>query len=172
MKTRILCLITLLFISSTSPAQASTGWRYWGYFQAAPGAKTWSMAMTGPTTNVPDGSVEGWVFTFSGETVPEAAAPKIAPNFSSICKSSPAVAHKKRVAVVIDFGSAILRPRGESLPRAIVRCVVADKNATGADVVASVTKIRSASSGLICGINGYPTRECGQEIKTPKQLGK
>ena len=128
--------------------------------------------MTGPTTNVPDGSVEGWVFTFSGDTVPDAAAPKIAPNFSSICKSTTPVANKKRIALVIDFGSAILRPRGESLPRSIVRCVVADKSATGADIVASVTKLRSSSSGLICGINGYPTRECGQEIKTPKQLGK
>jgi len=35
-----------------------------------------------------------------------------------------------------------------------------------------VVKLRAASSGLICGLNGYPKKECGVEIKTPAALLK
>jgi hypothetical protein len=33
-------------------------------------------------------------------------------------------------------------------------------------------KIRADKSGLICGINGYPKKECGVEIPTPAGLKK
>lgn len=161
-----------LVFTSATPSNASTGYRYWGYFQAAPDATTWTMAMTGPTTNVADGSVEGWVFTFSGSTVPDAQAPKIAPNFSKICGATAAAAGKKRIGVVVDFGSSVLRPKGESLPRATTKCVVIDQNAVGSEILAKVVKVRSSSSGLICGLNNYPAKECGAQIPTPKSLGK
>ena len=45
--------VLILLISTTasivSSEAASKGYRYWGYFQAAPGATTWTAAMTGPT---------------------------------------------------------------------------------------------------------------------------
>ena len=55
-------LIATLFSQSLIPSAqaASKGWRYWGYYQAAPGANTWTAAMTGPTVDLEDGAVEGW----------------------------------------------------------------------------------------------------------------
>jgi len=159
-------LLTALTIPQAQAAD--TGWRYWGYFQAAPGATKWTPAMTGPTVDVADGAVEGWAFTFSNDAIPDAKAPKVAPSFSAICGKTKAVAGKKRVAVMVDFGSAVLRPKGESTPRLIQRCVVADKGALGIDVLGQVVKVRAQGSGCICGLNGYPAKECGVEMKTPK----
>ena len=164
-----LSVISLLLFPLPS-AHSSTGYRYWGYFQAKPGETSWSYALTGPTTNIPDGSVEGWAFTFSGDSVPNAASPKIAPIFSTICSGKKVDGEHKRVALVIDFGPAALRPRGENLPRAIVRCVIAKKSATGGEILASVVSVRNSSSGFTCGINSYPAKECGIEIKTPRTL--
>jgi hypothetical protein len=163
--------IALLISYPSSVSQASTGYRYWGYFQAAPGATEWTMAMTGPTTNVKDGSVEGWMHTFSNDDV-NASAPRLAPNFASLCKSVKPAANKKRVGVVVDFGIAAIRPRGESIPKRVTTCVQVDLNATGAEALAAAAKIRASSSGFICGINGYPAKECSAEIKTPRTLAK
>ena len=51
-------LITSQVISIPASHAESKGWRYWGYFQAAPGASTWKAAMTGPTVDIEDGAVE------------------------------------------------------------------------------------------------------------------
>ena len=164
-------LVVALFSLPMLSASASTGYRYWGYFQAAPSVNQWTMAMTGPTTNVKDGSVEGWIHTFSNDEV-NASAPRLAPDFAKLCKKVKPAANKKRVGIVIDFGPAAIRPQGESIPKRISTCVQVDLNATGAEVLAQVTKIRAASSGFICGINGYPAKECSAEIKTPRSFSK
>lgn len=163
--------ITLSSLATTSANAVEKGYRYWGYFQAAPGAKTWTMAMTGPSVVVPDGSVEGWAFTFSSDSVPDAATPRLAPNFKRICGTtkSPGV-NKKRIGLIVDFGRAVLRPKGESMPHTVLKCVVVDKNAIGLDVLQAAVKIRSASSGLICAFNNYPAKECGAEVPTPASL--
>lgn len=169
MKFKLFLATLILAAPSTPSAQATeTGWRYWGYFQAAPGAKAWTPAMTGPTVNVADGSVEGWAFTFSGDATPDAKAPKVMPSFTSICGKTKPVAGKKRIGVMVDFGSAVLRPKGEAPGRLIQRCIVADKDALGIEVLGQVVKVRAEGSGFICGLNGYPAKECGVEIKTPK----
>ena len=168
-------LVALVAILSSivvpSASAAEKGYRYWGYFQAAPGAKTWTMAMTGPTVPIADGSVEGWAFTFSSDSIPDAATPRLAPNFSRICglvKTVPA--GKKRIGLVVDFGSAFLRPKGESMPRNFTKCVVVDKNAVGVDVLSQVVKVRTEASGFICAFSNYPAKECGAEITTPTAL--
>jgi hypothetical protein len=50
--------------------------------------------------------------------------------------------------------------------------VTTAKSSQGIDVLAQVVKVRAASSGLICGFNGYPKKECGVEIDTPASLLK
>jgi hypothetical protein len=50
--------------------------------------------------------------------------------------------------------------------------VTTAKSSQGIDVLAQVIKVRSASSGLICGLNGFPKKECGVEIDTPAALIK
>ena len=80
MKTKFLILLFVLTSLSIPQAHAADkGWRYWGYFQAAPGATKWTPAMTGPTVEVADGAVEGWAFTFSNDAIPDAKAPKNGP---------------------------------------------------------------------------------------------
>jgi hypothetical protein len=172
MKKKFAVLASLALLAATiTPAQAAgTGYRYWGYFQAAPKATTWTAAMTGPTVDIADGSVEGWAFTFSSEAIPDATSPSVLPDFQAICGKTRAVAGKKRIGIVIDFGAAYLAPAGEKPLRTVKRCINIDKKAQGIDVLGKVVRVRGDKSGLICGLAGYPRKECGVEIPTPTAL--
>jgi len=166
-------LIATLFSQSLIPSAqaASKGWRYWGYYQAAANTSTWKAAMTGPTVDIADGSVEGWIFTFSSDDVPS-TPPSVKPSFASICGKTKAQNGLKRIGLVIDFGSQAYAPKGEKVKKTIVRCVLTAKESQGLDVLAQEISVRQADSGLICGFNGYPARECGVEISTPTSLQK
>lgn len=157
-------------ISSPSAYAAEKGYRYWGYFQAKPMTTKWLAAQTGPSVVMADGSVEGWIFTFSGGSITNAAAPKTLPNFKKLCGGTKAVADKKRIGVIVDFGNAALSPKGESTQATISTCVVVDKKAIGTDVLSKVVKVRTSASGFVCGFNSYPKKECGVEIATPAAL--
>ena len=163
-------LTSSLFLTPSSSA-AEKGWRYWGYFQAAPNKTVWTAAMTGPTVPVADGAVEGWSFVFGSDDIPS-LAPKVKPDFKKICGRTKADPDTKRIALVIDFGSAAWAPKGEKVAKTITSCERVAKESLGIDVLAQIAKIRAASSGLICGINGFPAKECGVEIPTPKALAK
>ena len=85
MKFKVFLAILLIGTFVTPNANAANkGWRYWGYFQAAPGTSTWKAAMTGPTVDIADGAVEGWSFVFSSDDIPS-QAPKVMPSFAKIC---------------------------------------------------------------------------------------
>ncbi len=159
---------TLVAIPASSAAEK--GWRYWGYFQAAPSANVWSEAMTGPTVPMADGSVEGWVFTFSGGSVTQAAQPRVKPSFAKICGKTAAIEGSKQVALVVDFGRRVLTPKGEKVQKTITKCVNVAKASTGFDVLGAVVKVRTSAGGFVCGFNGYPAKECGVEISTPTSL--
>ena len=79
-----LVLILSQLVPMTPANAADKGWRYWGYYQAAPGATKWTAAMTGPTVDIEDGAVEGWSFVFSSDDIPS-TPPLVKPNFASIC---------------------------------------------------------------------------------------
>jgi hypothetical protein len=166
-----LAIVVIATFTTPSADAASKGWRYLGYFQAAPGTSTWKAAMTGPTVDIEDGAVEGWSFVFSSDDVPS-VAPKTKPSFASICGKTKADSDTKRIALVIEFGNAAYAPKGEKVQKPIVRCVTTAKSSQGIDVLGQVIKVRSASSGLICGLNGFPKKECGVEIETPAALSK
>jgi hypothetical protein len=165
----ILAAAQMLPISAASAAEK--GWRYWGYYQAAPGATKWSAAMTGPTVDIADGSVEGWSFVFSSDDIPS-ISPSVKPNFAAICGKTKADKDTKRIALVVDFGSKAYAPKGEKIPKTISTCVRTAKTSQGIDVLGMALKVRADKSGLICGLNGYPAKECGVEIKTPTALKK
>jgi hypothetical protein len=42
----VLALVAAQIIPVASANAAEKGWRYWGYYQAAPGATKWTAAMT------------------------------------------------------------------------------------------------------------------------------
>ena len=73
---------------------------------------------------------------------------------------------------MIDFGPTYLAPVGEKPLKTVKRCVVIDKKAQGIDVLGKVVRVRADKSGLICGLVGYPRKECGVEIPTPVELAK
>lgn len=158
-------------ITISSASAADKGWRYWGYYQAAPGATKWTAAMTGPTVDIKDGAVEGWSFVFSSDDIPS-TPPMVKPNFAAICGKTKADKDTKRIGLVIDFGSKAYAPKGEKVRKPITTCVRTAKTSQGIDVLGMVIKVRAAKSGLICGLNGYPAKECGAEISTPVSLKK
>jgi hypothetical protein len=165
-------LAALLSQSFITPANAaSKGWRYWGYYQAAAKSTTWKAAMTGPTVDIADGSVEGWIFTFSNDDI-HSTPPSVKADFQSICGTTKPQAGLKRIGLVIDFGGKSYAPKGEKVQKTIVRCVVTAKESQGIDVLGQELKVRQDKSGLLCGLNGYPAKECGVEIATPAALLK
>ena len=167
----VLTLLASQLIPVSSASAADKGWRYWGYYQAAPGATKWTAAMTGPTVDIEDGAVEGWSFVFSSEDIPS-TPPSVKPNFASICGKTKADKDTKRIGLVIDFGSQAYAPKGEKVKKTITTCVRTAKTSQGVDVLGMAIKVRAAKSGLICGLNGYPAKECGLEIATPAALKK
>lgn len=169
----LLTTLTLL-VSTFTPANAGTekGWRYWGYFQAAPGSNSWNYALTGPAGSTPkDGAVEGWKFSFSSDTV-DTGNPTLKPNFKAICSGTKAQSGMVRVAVVVDFGLRAIAPTGENVQQTIRQCVTIKSGSNGLDILNKVVPIRTSSDGFVCGLNNYPAKECSTEITTPKSLAK
>ena len=153
----------LIPVLSMQNSAAESGYRYWGYFQAPAGATAWNAAMTGPSVEVKDGDVEGWIFTASSSDIP-AAAPMMDPDFASLCGEVSQVAGKVRVGLVVDFGAGAIAPAGETPKEFFSDCVVLPVGSVGLDVLTAALDVRAGDSGLICGLAGYPAEECGAEI--------
>jgi cobalamin biosynthesis Mg chelatase CobN len=67
----------------------------------------------------------------------------------------------KRVAVVLDYGRAVDGDGTSTPPDVAAECAVVPTAATGAEVLAAVAAVRNGTTGLVCGINGYPATGCG-----------
>lgn len=155
------CLVALLAMPGlTGPAQATTAYKYWNYFHGA--GADWKFATTGPDDFTPtDGSVEGWRYGISnGDAGRE---PRTAPSFAAICASTPAESGKKRVAVVIDYGTADEAPSGETPPAPVGECAVVATSFNGSQVLDSVADVRIDKG--TCGIDGYPASGCFETVK-------
>ncbi len=164
-------LVAAGVVVATAPAEAASYYRYWSYWHVAPTAASWAYAGTGPGGyRVDDGAVEGWRFVVAA---PNPAAPKprsdAAKAFMAICGSTPRPAGKDRVAVVVDYGTSADAPPKQTPPSAVRgTCVVVDDRSNGLEVLVEAGYvIRSNSSGLICGLSGYPAKECGVVVKQP-----
>lgn len=152
--------------ATPSIVAASSAYRYWSYWWGqADGGWTYA-SMGAPSTQPKDGAVEGWRFAISGDGPSSARAPRTQANMATLCpdlKAAPS--GQKRVAVVLDFGTAAEAPRGESPPPARVACVVVPSSANGVQVLAAATSIRS-KDGLVCALSGYPQAECATAVAT------
>ncbi|MFD7711231.1 SCO2322 family protein [Streptomyces sp. NPDC059786] len=156
------CCAALLTVGTAAPAQAA-GYRYWSFWDRTGGA--WSYATQGPSTARPaDGDVQGFRFAVS-EDSGDAARPRGAADFAAICAKTPARDGAKRVALVIDFGTAADAPSGETPPRTRTACARVPADATTADALASVAKpLRYDTNALLCAIAGYPAKGCGERV--------
>jgi hypothetical protein len=154
---------TALVWAGAAPAQA-TSYRYWTYWSGDSGS--WAFSPIGAARRPPNGAVEGWRFEVSQAST-SSQPPRTPASFAAVCGDTAPGSGNKRVALVIDYGTAADAPPGEHPPSGIVTtCVEVDAAATGYDVLGSQASIR-AQSGLVCGIGGYPATGCGDATADP-----
>ncbi|GHF43787.1 MULTISPECIES: SCO2322 family protein [Streptomyces] len=154
----------LLAVLGAAPAQAA-GYRYWSFWQAAGSGKDWTYATQGPATARPgDGETIGFRFAV-GEDSAQAAKPRGAADFAAVCGSTAAKDGSKRVAVVLDFGTAADAPAGATPPAARSACAQVGTDASAGEALAAVAKpLRYNSAALLCAIAGYPESGCGEQV--------
>jgi len=158
-----LLLAALVLVTGAAQAAQATGYRYWSFWDRD--GDKWTYATQGPSTARPsDGDVQGFRFAVS-EDSKDAAQPRGAAEFAVICARTPAQDGKKRVALVIDFGSAADAPSGETPPARRTVCARVAPDATTAEALATVAKpLRYGTDALLCAIGGYPEQGCGEQV--------
>lgn len=157
-------LLAALFLTSAGSGQAqAAGYRYWSFWDHDAGH--WTYATQGPATARPsDGAVQGFRFSVS-EDSGDSAKPRGAVSFPAICARTPAREGRKRVALVLDFGTAADAPSGEAPPARRTACAQVSTDGTTADALASVAKpLRYDTNALLCAIGGYPRQGCGEQV--------
>lgn len=159
-------LAAFLLWGSVGQAQAA-GYRYWSFWERD--GVRWTYATQGPSTARPaDGDVQGFRFAVSADSA-DATRPRGTADFASICAGTPAAAGKKRVALVIDFGTAADAPSGERPPARRTACARVGPDATTAEALAAVAKpLRYDTNALLCAISGYPEQGCGEQVASGK----
>lgn len=172
-----LLLAAFLCVVSAGQAQA-TGYRYWSFWEHT-GERTgkhtgghWTYATQGPSTARPaDGDVEGFRFAVSEDSA-GAKQPRGAADFDAICARTPARPGKKRVALVLDFGTAADAPSGERPPARRTVCAAVPADGTTADALAAAAgPLRYDANALLCAIAGYPRKGCGEQVAAGKPAG-
>ncbi|MGW0902190.1 SCO2322 family protein [Streptomyces sp. NPDC002853] len=155
-------LLGVLGVLIAAPAQAA-GYRYWSFWDRD--GSTWAYASQGPSTARPDdGAVQGFRFAVSADSK-DAAKPRGAADFDAICARTPAKDDRKRVALVIDFGTPGDAPDGENPPKPRTACAQIADDATSADALAAVARpLRYDSNALLCAIADYPKSGCGEQV--------
>ncbi|MGW0610062.1 SCO2322 family protein [Streptomyces sp. NPDC002788] len=158
----LLLLASLLLLAGAGQAQAA-GYRYWSFWERD--ADRWVYATQGPSTTRPsDGDVQGFRFAVS-EDSGDAARPRGNADFKALCAKTPAQDGRKRVALVLDFGTKADAVEGESPPAARTACAQVPTEATTADALAAVAKpLRYDTNALLCAISGYPEKGCGEQV--------
>ncbi|MDX3093450.1 SCO2322 family protein [Streptomyces sp. ME01-24h] len=151
-------LLALVAALVATPAHAAS-YRYWSFWQRDTATDAWTFATTGPALNRPDdGAVEGWRFGVSPDAA-SAARPRGAARFAAVCDGTPARPGTKRVALLLDFGTAA------DAPAARAACARVPEDATSADALAAIAPpLRYNSAGIVCALAGYPAKGCGEQV--------
>ncbi|MGW3159192.1 SCO2322 family protein [Streptomyces sp. NPDC001089] len=163
-----LLLAPLLLVLAVAGQAEAVGYRYWSFWDRTGG--TWTYATQGPSTARPsDGDVEGFRFAVSADSQ-DATKPRGAADFTAVCHGTEARHGTKRVALVLDFGTAADAPSGETPPAPRTVCARIPSDATTADALASVAKpLRYDTNALLCAIAGYPRTGCGEQVSAPHE---
>ncbi|MEU6282229.1 SCO2322 family protein [Streptomyces sp. NPDC047028] len=158
-----LLVAALVLVAGAAAEARAAGYRYWSFWERADGH--WTYATEGPSTARPeDGAVEGFRFAVSPDSA-SAVRPRGAADFGTICAGTPAKPGTKRVAFVLDFGTAADAPSGERPPRGRTACARVSGDATAAEALAAVAKpLRYDTNALLCAIAGYPAKGCGEQV--------
>ncbi|MGC0377591.1 hypothetical protein RKD28_005107 [Streptomyces sp. SAI-229] len=165
---------TVLFLAALLPLLAgagragAAGYRYWSFWEQD--GTAWTYATQGPSLARPaDGDVHGFRFSVS-ENSADATKPRGTADFDTICAKTPAADGRKRVALVIDFGTPADAPSGETPPAGRTACARVPEDATTAEALASVAEpLRYDTNALLCAIAGYPEKGCGEQVSTEEK---
>ncbi|MFE1290762.1 SCO2322 family protein [Streptomyces sp. NPDC058751] len=159
-----LALALLLLVLGGAGQARAVGYRYWSFWDLTGGK--WTYATQGPSTARPsDGDVQGFRFAVS-EDSQHAVQPRGEREFATICAKTPARDGKKRVALVIDPGTAADAPSGETPPAARTACARVAPDASTAEALAAVAPpLRYDTNALLCAIAGYPRTGCGDTVE-------
>ncbi|MEU8683036.1 SCO2322 family protein [Streptomyces sp. NPDC048611] len=154
---------------AAGPAQAQE-YRYWSFWDGKGGS--WAYATQGPATLRPaDGAVAGFRFTVGADSA-GAGKPRAAADFEAICHGTPAKDGRKRIGVVLDFGTAAEAPGGERPPRARTECARVPEDASAGEALAAVARpLRYDANALLCAIAGYPKAGCAESVSGSKGSG-
>ncbi|MBK3627375.1 hypothetical protein JHN59_21495 [Streptomyces sp. MBT49] len=160
----------LLALTGAAGSARAAGYRYWSFWDRSAGG--WTYATQGPSTARPgDGDVQGFRFAVSADSQ-DASQPRGAASFAAICAGTPARDGSKRVALVLDFGTAADAPGGEVPPSPRTACARVSPDATTAEALAAVAKpLRYDANALLCAIAGYPRTGCGEQV-SGQEAGK
>ncbi|WP_432215342.1 SCO2322 family protein [Streptomyces lydicus] len=150
-------------LAAAGPARAQE-YRYWAFWDGSDRG-SWTYATQGPATVRPaDGAVEGFRFTVSADSA-AAGRPRAAADFDAICRATPAEKGRKRIGVVIDFGTAADAPGGARPPKARTACAQVSEDASAGEALAAVARpLRYDSNALLCAIAGYPAAGCADQV--------
>lgn len=183
---------SLAIATLTATGASAADYRYWTFWTAGPvvqcsvaegateqsceelpTATEWQFAQVGAQDiQLRDMSVLGWKFAIS---TPEGSEPPVeAPNFATLCPDmSNPVSDQFRVAVVIDFGATEIAPPGDTPPTPNkVGCVSVEVGQNAADALVLASSEVRADGGFVCGIDGYPTEECGAEVSASEAVAE
>ncbi|MFG3257750.1 SCO2322 family protein [Streptomyces sp. NPDC048172] len=157
----VLLLALPLGMAGTAQA-ARDGYRYWSFWERK-GDGGWAYATKGPAVLRPgDGDVLGFRFALS-EDSKDATRPRGGIAFDAACARTEKKSGTKRVALRLDFGTRGDAPGGEKPPGARTACARIDEDGSAADALAAVAEpLRYNSDSLLCAIDGYPRKGCGE----------
>jgi hypothetical protein len=157
-----LVAVALLALLLPAAAASASAYRYWGYWHGT-SSGGWTFSPVGATYVPAAGAVEGWRFGVSA--VAGTLRPRTSSTFGSICAGRTASAGHELVGLVVDYGTAVDAPPGETPPRGIdTYCADVPVGANAYEVVHAYASVRT-DSGLVCGIDGYPRTECGVPVQ-------
>lgn len=161
--TAVLTLLTALLLVQGAGAAQAAGYRYWSYWELD--GRTWVWATQGPSSLRPaDGAVQGFRFAIT-ENSAAASRPRITKPFAEICDGTPERDGRKRIALVVDFGTPEHAPGGETPPEGRAYCASVAEDASAAEALAAVAApLRYDSSAMLCAIEGYPRTGCGEQV--------
>jgi hypothetical protein len=160
-------LASVVVGSASGAANAASGYRYWNYFHVK--GTTYVFAKTGASDYTPkNDAIEAYRYGTSTANGIDPRADLSEYTTAKICAGVDAGAGKKRVAVLLDYGTKADTAAGETPPAPRAACAVVPTNANGQQVLTAVAQVRFDK--FTCGIDGYPVKTCSVTVKSPKKV--
>lgn len=160
-----LVLAAIFVATATGTAQAADGYRYWNYFHVK--GTSYVFAQVGASGYTPkNDAIEA--YRYGTSTTTNGLAPRADLTdytIDKICAGLEPDAGKKRVGVLLDYGTTSDAASGETPPAPRAACAVVAKDANGQQVLEAVADVRFDK--LTCGIDGYPVKSCSVTVKSP-----